>query len=202
MGSAVTTTGRRYAGEERPVTSKYKFQVGDRVDVRCNDEWVHGCIVIEDDGSKVPYRCSGVDGYPQGFWVQPKNVRPSIEPSITVLHGLEAVTKERDDAREQLARVCAQVETLGAELKVVKADRDHLHERLAAAQHEFNDEYNGRTNAMNECVILREQRDTACRGERSADMEVERLCTLLDKRSKDARVLDCVATLLAMREAP
>jgi hypothetical protein len=137
--------------KERPMTSRFK--VGDQVDVRCSGEWVLGCVVIEDDGSKVPYRCAGVDGYPQGFWVQSKNVRPSIE-HVTVLHDLEAVTKERDDAREQLARVCAQVETLGAELRTVREDRDHLHARLSASQ---------------------------------------------DERSNDARVLDCMESLLRLR---
>ncbi len=71
---------------------------------------------------------------------------------------LEAVTKERDDAREQLARVCAQVETLARENR---------------ALHEYK---------------------------RMADDDAERHEALLGKRSKDTRILDCVATLLAMRE--
>ncbi len=63
---------------------------------------------------------------------------------------LEAVTKERDDARDQLARVCAQVETLGAEVSIARAALAH---RVAYT-------------------------------------------------ARDTRILDCVATLLAMREAP
>ena len=147
----MTNAEAGYAGEERPVTSKFK--VGD-------DVYLKGTIAQVDDGDSMPWKVAFAT---EDDWVWCSENAP-------VVHA-HALTKERDDAREQLARVCAQVESQAAIITRIQKERDEFHDWF----------------------------ETACAGERSADAEVERLRALLNGRSKDARILDCVATLLAMR---
>lgn len=154
-----------------------KFRVGDRV-------VLDGVIKRIDEGyvlSHLVYFAGGNEGRVEEHAL----AHPPAHDIGLLPEQLEAVTKERDDARDQLARVCAQVETHAANLIAARKDPGEKAVDLCRIREEHAE--------------LKDAYATACAGERSADAEVARLAALLNKRTSDTRVLDAIESLLGLR---